>query len=145
MSIRVEQVSPPVVPGISIPAIIVPQTLHNCRIYVYLSRRGPYNQISQSSATAKTSHRRTKDARTYISHTPGSDEPRTQTIQISLRDTPSSNAFRTSIAPASLSFVHFKTMHTATAHERPTLPEPGYTWYKSKADAFAPATNELQT
>ena len=33
-------------------------------------------------------------------------------------------------------------MHTATAHERPTLPEPGYTWYKSKADAFAPATHE---
>ena len=33
-------------------------------------------------------------------------------------------------------------MHTATAHERPTLPEPGYTWYESKADAFAPATHE---
>ena len=87
MSIRVEQVSPPVVPGISIPAIIVLQTLHNCRIYVHLSWCGPYIQISQSSATAKTSHRQTKDARTHISHTPGSDEPRTQTDRISHRNT----------------------------------------------------------
>ena len=145
MSIRVEQVSPPVVPSISIPAAIVLQTLHNCRICVHLPRCGLYIQISKRSATAKTSHRRTKDARNYTSHTPVTDEPRTQTIRISPRHTPSSYAFRTSIAPASMSSARFNTRHKSTAHERHTLSEPAHTWNKRKADAYAPATHELQT
>lgn len=74
-----------------------------------------------STATAKTSHLRTKDARTYTSHTPRSHEPRTQTVRISYRDTPSSYAFRTSIAPASMSSGRFKTWHTTTAYELSTF------------------------
>ena len=87
----------------------------------------------------------TKDARTYTSHTPGSHEPRTQTLRISRRDKRSSYAIKSSIVPASLSSGCFKTRHRATAHKRSTLSEPAHTWYKRKADAFAPATHVLQT
>ena len=44
-----------------------------------------------------------------------------------------------------MSSARFNTRHKSAAHERPTLSEPAHTWYKSKADAFAPATNELKT
>ncbi len=145
LSIRLVEFSPQVLPGISIPTIIVLQPLYNCRIYVHLLGSGPYIQISQTTATARTLHLRTKVARTHTRHTPGSHEPRTQTLRISHRGTPSSHAFKSSIAPASLSSGRFYTRHRATAHERPTLSEPAHTWYKSKADAFAPATHELQT
>ena len=145
LTLRLVEFPSQVLPGIGIPAIIVFQTLHKWRIYVHLSGSGPYIQISQTTATARTSHLRTKGARTHTRHTPGSHEPRTQTLRISHRGTPSSHAFKSSIAPASLSSGRFYTRHRATAHERPTLSEPAHTWYKSKADAFAPATHELQT
>ena len=38
----------------------------------------------------------------------------------------------------------FNISHKTTAHERPTLSTPGSTWRKRKADAFAPAIDELQ-
>ena len=145
LRLRVEQRPPRMVPSISILVAIVIQPLHNCRIYVYLSKRGPSIQISQRSTTARISHRRTKDARTYIRHTPGSDEPRTQTVLISHRHTPSSYAFKPSIAPASMCSARFNARYTITTHERSTLSEPAHTWQKSKTAAFAPATNELQT
>ena len=133
------------VPGTSIPAAVVILTLHNWRMYVHLLRYWPYNQISERSATARISHRRTKDARTYTLHTPGLDEPRTQTVRISHRHAPSSYAFKTFIAPASVSFARYNTRHTSAANERPTLSGPAHTWYKSKADAFTPATYPHRT
>lgn len=120
-NIRLVVFSSQVVPGISIPAIIVIQALYNCRISAYRIGNSPYIEILQTTATARISHRRTKDARTYTRHTPGSHEPRTLSLWISRRDTPSSHTFKTSIAPASLSYGRFKSKRTTTAHERSAL------------------------
>ena len=87
----------------------------------YRIGNSPYIEILQTTATARISHRRTKDARTYTRHTPGSHEPRTLSLWISRRDTPSSHTFKTSIAPASLSYGRFKSKRTTTAHERSAL------------------------
>ncbi len=145
LRLRVEQRPPRVVPSINKLAAIVIQTLHNCRIYVYLSRRGPYIQISQRSATARISHRRTKDARTYIRHTTGSDERRTQKHRRPIRHTCFSYAFRCRIAPASLSYERFNTRHTPSTDVIRPHSNQQRTRYKPATSAFVPATHENRT
>ena len=88
----------------------MPGLLH-CTLLNFLCKIFP--KISESTATARISHLRTKDARTHIIHTPGSDESRTQKHRRHNRDRCFSYAFKSRIAPASLSSARFNTRHTS--------------------------------
>ena len=136
---------PPVVSTICNVTAVVLQTLHNCRISVLLSRCGPYIQISETTATARISHLRTKDARNHTIHTPGSDERRTQKHRRHIRHTCFSYAFKYCIAPASLSSACFNTRHTPSTDVIRPLSNQQRTRYKPATSAFAPATHENRT
>ena len=136
---------PPVVSTICAVTAVVPKTLHNCRIFVPPVRCGPYIQISESTATARISHLRTKDARTHSRNTPGSDERRTHSNQTSTRGTPSSYAKTTATQPQSTSSARFNTRRTTSTDVTRPHSNQQRTHYKPAASAFAPATHDNRT